>query len=425
MDAQQLRARIGTISEMVQALIAEYDAELIPAETVVTSDLQSALNVASAGARLWLPETSLFTGNFTCHQPVTLRGPGRIVSPNVSPALTITAADVRVVGLQVGAALGAVTNDLVVIRGARTLLTNVALAGNGATKRGIAANGTDTVIDGCAVTNICREGQETQAIATWDGDRITIRGCTLEAGSTGFLSGGASPTVPNHVPSGIVLEDCVITRPESWRSLPYACKTGVEFKSVRGARVSRCAVSNVFVQAQTGWAFTFTPSQYGNSPETTVEDVLVEDCVIRNVAGGLNGRGLTQHTEPERQTQIGHNWRFLRNTFEISKAWAGGGHGSLSQLGGGPYDIRWEDNTVTQDGEFLRTSDIRPIAGYAFVNNRVARVGTYGIWQPTGGATRGVNFATQFPGGSVQDNTFDLASSHATFRSNFPNNIYQ
>jgi len=319
---------------------------------------------------------------------------------------------------------GASTNDLIAIRKgtARTSLKDVIVEGNGATKRGIAANGRDMVFDHIQVKRIGRVGQETQAVAIWDGTGLTIRDSFLEAGSTGFLSGGAVTAVSNHVPADILIERSVLTHPLEWRGKGYVNKTAFECKNCRRVVVRDSTLENVWVDAQTGYAIVLTASQAGSlaSPETTVEDVLFEHNTIRNVGSGVNALGFSQHSATN-PTQRGHNFRFLRNTFVISGAQFGG-HGSLMQLGWEPADIVWEDNTVTQDGTaFIHVADRKPITGFVFRNNRVSKPGTYGVFTPLG--SRGTRFLDMFPGGVISQNTF--AGANSIFKANFPNNVYQ
>lgn len=156
------------------------------------------------------------------------------------------------------------------------------------------------------------------------------------------------------------------------------------------------------------------------SPETTVEDVLIEHNTIQNVGSGVNILGFSQH-QPTNPTQRGHNFRFLRNTFVLSRA-KFGGHGSLMQLGWEPADILWEDNTVTQDGDaFIRAADSKPITGFVFRRNSVNKPGTYGVFTPLG--SRGARFLNVFPSGVIEGNTFTGANS--IFRANFPSNTWQ
>jgi hypothetical protein len=410
MDAPELRQRVGQfidtlaahLGELV-ALVNEYDAELVPvpppppAEILVQPDanLQAVITAAPDGAVLNLQE-QVFTGPVALSRPVTLRNGAIQAPPNC--------------------------NDLVNVTGPDVALVDLTIRGDGTTKRGVAANGIGLLMLRCQVLNICRVGQESQAVATWNGGNITIRDSHLEAGSIFFLAGGSSPAIPNHVPHDILIENCTMSRPEAWRTLSFACKTGVEVKSGRRITVRNCAISNIWPQAQTGFAITLTPSQYGNSPENIVEDVLFETCTVTNCASGVNALGFSQ-SQSTLPTLRSQNIRFVNCDFTISRAWAGGGHGSLMQLGGGgPLNMLWTGCTILQDGDaFLRTSGTDPIANFAMSYCTIAPVGTYGIWTPAG-SRGGAWVATAFPNIGIEDNEFHAA--HSTFRASFPENTY-
>jgi hypothetical protein len=422
---QQTPSREVVILEQIERLLQEWRTPPPPPPPPVTTipcdgDLQAALAV---GGSMVLTPGCTFTGNFTAPSPASIVAIGAtLVTPNVSPALTVTGANVTLMGGTLLAAPGAPTSDLLILTGQDITLLDTILLGNGQTKRGISAQGQRMTFEGITIREIGRVGQESQAIAMWNGTGLTVRRSFLQAGSQEFLSGGSSPSVPNHVPADILFEDNVLSGNVAWRGAGYVRKTSFELKSARRVVLQRNIIEHVWRDAQTGFGITITPSQYGNSPETIVEDVLIADNTIRYVGSGVNLYGFTQHNEVDRQTLRARDIRFLRNTFEISKVWAGGGHGTLMQVGREPADLLLDGNTITYDGDsFLMYVDLRPITGYRFVNNIVTRFGAYGIYAPSGNI-RGIGWALIAPGGVILGNTFTAA--HATFRQQFTENTY-
>lgn len=426
LEAQYKRpnAEIATELDRVAADSARLAAELrLPdAPPVTRENLQQALNSAAPGSTLTLEGT--FTGNYTTNG-VSIRG-GRLITPNNQPALIVAGDGVRVEATYIGSLVGAVTNDLVIYRGTNATFANVEIEGNGSTKRGIADVGINLTLDPVHIHHVGRRGQESQAVAKWDGTGLTIRNSVLAAGSTPVLIGGNDPAVPNTIPADILIEDSVLTHHVEWRGQGYVNKTGFELKSARRVIFRRNVVEHVWADGQTAFAFTFTPvNQGGNSPLTIVEDVLIEDNEIRNVGGGANILGLTQETA--RPTLRLQNVTFRNNRFTISRA-TQGGHGSLMQLGKGPLNLNWDGNTVVQDNEaFIRTSDSAAIEGFQFVNNNVTTnvsvvANIYGIWTPIG-SRGGAWVATVFPGIILVDNTF--TGWHSVFRNYFTQNTYQ
>jgi len=405
------------LHDRVQAVLDEYKASQNTGIVVKPGDnLQSLLEQAPENAHFVLAGN--FVGNFVFPKPVLIQG-GSLTTPNTAPVARVTGglAEFEAVSFL---AEGLNTNDIVVLTAAARF-DRCEVVGNGSTKRGISAQGKMLLMRDSNVLNICRVGQDSQAVATWDGDDITLENCVLEAASQSFMSGGASPTVPNHVPSNITLSHCTLTRKLEWRGMGLGVKNAWEIKSGRHIHLLNCQIENVWKDAQVGFAGVLTPSQYGNSPECVVEDVLVEGCTHVNVAGGYNILGRTQHDEPELSTQRTNTLRFIRNTFVLSMAWAGGGTGGMIQIGRSPIGITCEENDVEADGgAWLRVTDRLPVEEFSFQRNKVTPCGTYGVFAPQG--SRGVAWAQIAPAGVVRANTFKTA--HATFKANFPENTY-
>lgn len=314
-------------------------------------------------------------------------------------------------------------NDLLLVRGDNVTFDGANIAGDGTTKRGIAVYGRNLTILNSEIRNIRRSGQESQALAIWDSPGpLTVRDTVLEASTQSFLAGGSAPSVPNTIPTGLTFERVTFTRPLEWRGLAYAFKTIFELKCARTVRVIDCVLENMWAAGQTGIAITLHPSQYGNSPETVVEDVEFNGCTIRNCGGGVSMLGFSQHqNEVGRETLRGNNYRFIGNTWDISRILYGG-QGALMTIGWEPENVVWEGNVATADGDaFQRITDLRPIRGFRFTSNTVTPAGTYGTYAPSGNY-RGTGWTTLFPEGEMGGNTFTAA--HATFRANFPTNTY-
>jgi len=396
--------QIAAIAEIERQIGLIRAADIPPGPPVINVDgdnLQAAINAAPMpGPTEMGPILDLggrdFMQAITIDKPLTLRN-GRILAPPNC-------------------------NDVVIITGDHVSLLDLGIQGDGTTKRGIRAHGMFMVFDRIQVRNIRRNGQETQAISMWDSPGpLTVRNSVLEAGSIGFLAGGVDPTTPGTIASDLLFENTLFTRPLEWKGLTagYACKNCFELKAARRVVARNCTFENSWAEAQTGFAIVLTPSQQGAFPEVVVEDVLFENCDIRNVGGGVNLLGFGQHSAT-RPTLRGNNYRFVNSRFEISRA-RNGGQGCLVQMAWEPDVVEFEGCNVVADGDaFLRVGDSKPITGLRFALNTVNRAGTYGIFSTTG--SRGANFQTLFPGGVMEGNTF--YGAHSIFRANFPNNVY-
>jgi hypothetical protein len=312
------------------------------------------------------------------------------------------------------------TNDIVILRGDHiNLHQGLIIRGDGTTKRGIMNDAMFVEMDGIEVRNIRRAGQENQAIAMWNSPGpLVVRNSVLEAGSIPFLAGGSRPTIENTIPTGLLFDNVLFTCPLEWRGQDVVRKNCFELKSAQDVVVRNSILENCWTQGQTGSGIVLTPVNYGNSPEAVVQNVLFENCTIRNVGNGINMLGFGQQELPTRRS---NNIRFINCNWEISR-FRNGGQGALVMIGKEPELIRFIDNGVMMDGDaMIRVSDTRPINDFEFTGeNNVNQIGTYGVFTPIG--SRGVGWNTIFPGGLLEGNT--LYGAHSIFRTNFPNNNY-
>lgn len=201
----------------------------------VTGNLQDTINNAPVGAILDLMGKDFLT-TVTVGKALTLRNGQVIAPPN--------------------------TNDLVrIINGAPVKLYDLRITGDGTTKNGIVAHGKNMEFDNIIVRNIRRIGQETHAICMWDSTGpLKVTKSILEAGSIGFLAGGAKATVPNTIATDLTFDDCLFTRPMAWKGQGYACKNAFELKSARNVVVKNSVLENVWAEGQSGYAIVLTPS---------------------------------------------------------------------------------------------------------------------------------------------------------------------
>jgi len=361
----------------------------------VSGDLALAIKNAPAGAILDLGGQTFTCAALKIDKTLTMRNGDVLAATNVS--------------------------DILELRGTDITLEDLTLRGNGTTKRGISNQAINTVLRRVEVRNICREGQETQAMAMWDSPGpLLAEDCYFEGGSIGFLAGGSAPTVPNTIATGLKFVRCKFLRPIEWRSKSYACKNAFELKCARNVEVIDCELGFVWAQGQSGYCIQFTPSQYGGSPETTVENVVFRNCTIHDAGGGVNALGYSQHDEPDRVTQRGGNYRFEGCTFNLHKSYEG--QAAVVTCAHAPHDVSVVDCDVTSNGDaFLRFSDKEPVDHFVYEGGRVNVPGTYGVFSPLG--NRGANWQQIAPGGTISGVTF--VNAHSTFKSNFPQNTYE
>jgi hypothetical protein len=218
-------------------------------------------------------------------------------------------------------------------------------------KRGIALNSASTTVTGSYISDIKGAGQDTQAIAGWNGPGpFLIDNNYLEASGENFMLGGATPGINGLVPSDLVFRRNHVTRPESWRAASWTVKNLFELKNARRVLVEGNLFETHWAGAQPGYAIVLTPrGEHGAAPWAVVEDVTFRYNIVRNVAAVFNllARDDAGTSGPLRRVRIADNL-----IYAVDRA-AWGGNGTFMQIGQGPADILVEHNTVVQTGNII------------------------------------------------------------------------
>ncbi len=107
-------------------------------------------------------------------------------------------------------------------------------------KRGVALNAAHVTISDSHISDCKGVGQDTQAIAGWNGPGpFTIENNYLEGAGENVMFGGADPAIPNLVSSGITFRRNYVARPMSWRD-PIVATPGVAAAEPGGALGPAC-----------------------------------------------------------------------------------------------------------------------------------------------------------------------------------------
>lgn len=273
-------------------------------------------------------------------------------------------------------------------------------------KRGIALNSAATVITGSYIAGVKAVGQDTQAIAGWNGPGpYRIDNNYLEAAGENFLLGGSDPAIPDLVPTDVVFARNHLAKPVSWRRGRWQVKNLFELKNARRVMVEDNLMEHSWAQAQAGYAVLLTPrNQDGGAPWATVEDVTFQRNIVRRAGGGIQITG----EETDRPSGSARRIRIVDNAFYDIDAGEWGGSGAFLLIGNGPSEIIVERNAIDQSGNILSAfggtrSAPAPVRSFVFRDNLV-RHNAYGVH----GADRAVGNDTLqafFPGGVFEGNT--------------------
>jgi hypothetical protein len=249
-------------------------------------------------------------------------------------------------------------------------------------KRGIAMNSGNTQITNSYFEDFKLTGQETQAMACWNGTGpFLIENNYTESAGPNLMFGGSDPSIPNLVPSDIVIRRNVFTKPLAWRSERWQVKNAFELKNARRVLVEGNVFENVWQASQAGHAVLFTVrNQDGRGPWVVVEDVTFQYNIIRHASAAINILGY-DNNHPSGQTKrlrISHNL-----IYDVDRGrW--GGSGDFIQIGGMPRDLYIENNTVFHTGMVMNVYGGKTptggvvIEGTVFRNNAL-RHNQYGI----------------------------------------------
>jgi hypothetical protein len=257
-------------------------------------------------------------------------------------------------------------------------------------KRGIALNSASTTIRNSYIADIKAVGQESQAIAGWNGPGpYIIENNFLEAAGVNILFGGADPTIPDLVPSDITIRQNLITKNVAWRGTPWTVKNRLE---------------NCWTAAQPGYAVLFTVrNSGGRAPWATIEDVTFRSNVVKHAAGGINILGFDSTAESRTASGIS----IENNLFDDVDHRKWGGNGLFLQIGNGAAKVTVDHNTVVQTGNVItaygrsRGAFIK-IPGFRFTNN-VAPHNAYGIFGSSAGYGASA-IAAYFPDSVIASN---------------------
>jgi hypothetical protein len=271
-------------------------------------------------------------------------------------------------------------------------------------KRGIALNSAHTRILNSHIGGIRFVGQESQAIACWNGPGpFVIENNYIEAAAIGILLGGAVPAIDQLVPSDITIRRNHIMRPVSWRGGAWMVKNLLELKNARNVVIDGNLIENNWERDQNGFAVLFTPRASGAAPWTTIEAVRFENNIVRHSGSAINVVGYDSSSATRQLRGV-----VIRNNLitDISSGtW--GGTGVFLQIGDEAADVHVEHNTVMHTGHVVSAyggtaTAPRVSTGFRFVSN-VVKHNAYGIYGNAVGIGNPA-IATYLPGSVIVGN---------------------
>jgi hypothetical protein len=279
-------------------------------------------------------------------------------------------------------------------------------------RRGLSLNSADTQVINSYFADFKGVNQDTQAIMGWNGPGpFLIENNHLEAAGENIMFGGSDPNIPNLVPTGVTLRRNRITKSLAWMTQSWTVKNLIEFKNVQDVLIEGNTIENNWASGQQGYSIILAPrNQSGTAPWSIVKNITIQNNVIHHISAAFNIVGYDD-LQTSRQTQD----ILIRNNliYDVNTAYFKPGQispGRLAIIGAGPKNIKFEHNTVNNNGSstiFIyggKTPTGVQIAGFELTDN-LLRSNSYAIFGDTIGEG---NVALQHytPNAIVLGNTF-------------------
>ena len=168
-------------------------------------------------------------------------------------------------------------------------------------RRGFALNSSETSITNSYISGFAGEGDETQAIAGWNGPGpYHIVNNYLEGGAENLLFGGGDPAIQNLVPSDIEIRHNYFFKPAAWQG-KATIKCTLELKNARHVVID----ANVLEGEIRVPAFVITVrNQDTKAPWSTIEDVQITNNIVRHHSTGFNVLGRDNYAPSQEAKRI-------------------------------------------------------------------------------------------------------------------------
>jgi hypothetical protein len=256
-------------------------------------------------------------------------------------------------------------------------------------KRGIGLNSAATDIVNCHVSGFKSTGQDSQAIAGWNGPGpFRILNCYLEGAGENVLFGGSATLIHGLIPSDIEIRNNLFSKPLTWNpkhptyaGKQWAIKNLFELKNAQRVTITDNRFENCWVAAQQGYAILLTPrGDQSGGPWVTVADVEFARNVVANAAQGISMLGSDDSSPSDSLRNIAIRYMFFDDVATRNALWGDAdGPPRLLSLSpgnsGGANGLTIEHNIATGGAVILFAEGQH--TGLVFTNNLVPNGG---IW---------------------------------------------
>ena len=159
--------------------------------------------------------------------------------------------------------------------------------------RGIHADGEGMLIDNCVVDDCWLIGRDAQALYGQDGTKNLLALDSYFGGAAqSIMFGGGDPSNKSNIPQNIIIQRCKLGKSlDKWSKAQIKCS--LELKNCKNFQLIDSELIGAGTsQGQGAYLMVFTPrNQGGNAPYSTVQNVLIKNCVGSKAAGIANFLG--------------------------------------------------------------------------------------------------------------------------------------
>lgn len=262
-------------------------------------------------------------------------------------------------------------------------------------RRGFALNCSDVLIKNSYVAGFAGAGDETQAIASWNGiGRFKIINNHFEGGGQNILIGGGDPSVKDLVPSDIEFRNNFLTKSETWRG-KATLKFSLELKNARRMQIVGNVIENCFDCIAVALT---VRNQNGTAPWSTIEDIEIRDNIVRRASAAIAFLGTDDGYKSQRLKRV----RIVNNLIADidSNRWGNGSGGGYFVQVAGTEDVEIAHNTVFNNGNMI-TAYGEPNARFVFRYN-ILQHNEYGLFGENGVGLEMI--AKHLPGSAFSNN---------------------
>jgi hypothetical protein len=228
-------------------------------------------------------------------------------------------------------------------------------------RAGVVANGTRVAVIDSYISEIHLGTSDSQAIrAYWTPGPIKVVNNFLSSTTENLIFGGAGGADNPYVPSDIEIRNNYFFKPEKWavpgKTLPPAAqwtvKNSLEFKSARRVVVAGNVFENNWAGGQSGFAIVLTVRTSDSGNLAAVNDITIENNVLKNVASGFNA---LEHDDLCKFPRFpfcnnpgeAKRWKIVNNLILLRSAAAPGGRRPMAlQVLPDLTDVVFQHNTV-------------------------------------------------------------------------------